>query len=134
MGARPGSVVCPAASKFASRMGGDVEELPVLDISTFPPVIPGETVNAYLLRCLSGGVSKGGLARHLDVQRTFLYQVLDGSGVAPKTLTRFGALVGMLVDDQPTRELLTKLDLIEPAELGWKSRAYLQTPEGKRRG
>lgn len=105
---------------------GKAEELPHVDLSVFPARDPAESLESYLRRCLHcREVSIGALARHLDMQRVALYQIRDGGGAAPKTLIRFGALMGELENDAPTREFLRALGFLEFAEAGWKSRAAL---------
>lgn len=91
-----------------------------MDLSDFPPYRPGEALEAYLRRTLMDPkVSVGALSRWLRMQRAALYKIKSGGGAALETTVRFGALSGVLLNDEPTRALMSQVGLLDVAEDGW---------------
>lgn len=88
---------------------------------TLPPILPNERLADYLRRCVQDeAVNTAELARSLGIQRAALYKLLRGGEPAPSTLTRFGALSGVIPNVEGTRGTLRLLGLLEAAESGWR--------------
>lgn len=101
-----------------------IEDLPPMNLSDFPPYRPGEPLEEYLRRTLAEPkVSLGALSRWLRMQRTALYKIKNGGGAALETTVRFGALSGALLNDEPTRSLMSQVGLLDVAEDGWLRKA-----------
>lgn len=92
---------------------------------SLPLYQPDEKLEDYLRRCMADpGTNTTALARAMGLNRTGLYRIRDGTGQAsPPTLTRFGAVSGVLKDTPETRETLTLLRLLDHAEIGWRAQA-----------
>lgn len=85
-----------------------------------------ESLEGYLRRVLNTPkVSTGELARWLDVQRMALYKIRAGGGAAIGTITRFGALTGVLERTPERLETLNLFGTREAAEAGWAMREKL---------
>ena len=86
----------------------------------------GEALDTYLRRCLKGpSVNVTALADRLDLHRSTLYKIRDGGGATMATITRFGALVGVLTRDADTLATMKLFGVLDAAEAGWTTRATL---------
>lgn len=91
-----------------------------------PKYTASQPLDAYLRQCMTDtAVNKTALADALGLNRSGLYQILNGAQPTPRTLTRFGAFTGAFSDTPQTREMLTMLGLLAFAEEGWRSRLTL---------
>lgn len=99
---------------------------------TIPAHEDGEGLEDYMRRVLNTrGVSVGAMARHMDVQRAALYKIKDGGGATMATITRFGALVGVLPRDADTLATMKLFGVLDAAEAGWTTRAKLLAEKKK---
>lgn len=95
-------------------------------MNELPKYTAPQPLDDYLRQCMADtAVNKSALADALGLNRSGLYQILDGAKPTPRTLTRFGAFSGAINDTPQTRETLTMLGLLEFAEEGWRSRRTL---------
>lgn len=104
-----------------------------MKLSEIPRREAGEGLEDYMRRALNApSVSIGDLARWMDVQRVALYQIKRGGGAAIGTITKFGALTGVVVRDGATIENLSLFGLLGYAEAGWSAREAAIAEERKK--
>ena len=97
-----------------------------MKLSEIPRHEAGEGLEEYLRHVLNTpSVSIGDLARWLDVQRTALCKIQAGGGASIDTITKFGALTGVLERTPARIETLNLFGVLESAEAGWAMRAKL---------
>lgn len=101
-----------------------------MKLSEIPRHQAGEGLEEYLRRVLNApSVSIGDLARWMDVQRVALYKIKRGGGAAFGTLTKFGALTGVLERTSGRIADLNLFGVREQAEAGWAIREKLLAEE-----